>query len=509
MIKVHSCSFIMTTIAQRKKNPSFQLVFTVALKKEMPRQWLDAHDIPVYTLEALKSGAIGLHHSPPRGVLIVITGAGPRASEKAACWLRDHVTPIFVINIGTCGLTDQKLPIAEWILPKSVSNEDGDTCELDTRFPISLPEGIIQANSLLSVEKPILDIHHRTLGNHDALDMECFAQAKVFRNTPISFHCLKFGTDYSDGDTHTDFNRNIGTLTEKLKDLLSFLTQRARIGLTAIIPVFNRQNTIERALRSVFSQTYQPEEVIVVDDGSHDRTGEILERYRDKITVIVLPENSGPSRARNTGAYHAQTEWVAFLDSDDLWKEDKLQKQVEFLRCYPFYEILQSDEVWMRNGKWVNPCKHHEKPFGWIWEPSLQRCLVSPSSVLIKKSLLQRYHFFDETLPVCEDYDLWLKISRHHPVGLEPALTVVKYGGHRDQLSQKYPAMDRFRVRSLMNMLEGERVPCFQEKIIRVLEKKLKILIQGYEKRLKLREAVECRTILESLKSCQESTKIR
>jgi glycosyltransferase involved in cell wall biosynthesis len=498
----------MTTITQRKKTPSFQLVFTVALKKELPAQWLDTHNIPVYTLEALKSGAIGLNHSHPCGVLLLITGTGPGASEEAACWLRDHVTPLFVINIGTCGITDRGFSLGEWIRPKSVSNEDGDTCELDNRFPIPLPEKVVSVNSLLSVTQPKLDAHRRSWGRHDAVDMECFAQAKVFRNTPISLHCLKFGTDYSDGNTHADFNRNIGILTGKLKDLLSFLTQRAQIRVTVIIPVYNRQNTIERALQSVFSQTYQPEDVIVVDDGSNDRTGEILERYRDKITVIVLPENSGPSRARNTGVYHAQTEWVAFLDSDDLWKEDKLQKQVEFLKRYPFYKILQSDEVWMRNGKQVNPCKHHEKPFGWIWEPSLKRCLVSPSSVIVKKSLLQRYNFFDETLPVCEDYDLWLKISRHHPVGLEPGFSVVKHGGHSDQLSSQYPAMDRFRVRSLMNMLEGERVPCFQEKIIRILEKKLKILIQGYEKRLKLREAVECRTILESLKSCQESTKI-
>jgi glycosyltransferase involved in cell wall biosynthesis len=498
----------MNTIPRRQKNPSFQLVFTIALKKELPRQWLDAHNIPVYTLEALKSGAVGLHHSPPCGVLIVITGAGPEASEEAACWLRDHIRPFFVINIGTCGFSGRKLPLGEWIRPKSVSNEDEDTCELDTRFPIPLPERLFSVNSLLSLEKPNLDIHQRTWGNHDALDMECFAQAEVFRNTLISFHCLKFSTDYSDGDTHADFNRNICIFTEKLKDLLNFLTQRTQIGITAIIPVFNRQSTIERALRSVLSQTYQPEEVIVVDDGSTDRTGEILERYRDTITVITLPENSGPSRARNTGVYRAQTEWVAFLDSDDLWKEDKLQKQVEFLRRYPFYEILQSDEVWIRNGKRVNPCKHHEKPRGWIWEPSLERCLVSPSSVLVKKSLLQRYDFFEVTLPVCEDYDLWLKISRHHPVGLEPGLSVVKYGGHRDQLSQQYPAMDSFRVRSLMNMLEGERAPCFQEKIMGVLEKKLEILIQGYEKRLKLREAVECRTILESLRPCQESTGI-
>ncbi|MBI4683189.1 MAG: glycosyltransferase, partial [Nitrospirae bacterium] len=203
-------------------------------------------------------------------------------------------------------------------------------------------------------------------------------------------------------------------------------------------------------LDSVLSQSCKPEEIIVVDDCSTDGTGDILDSYEDKITVVHLPQNSGPSKARNEGIKHARTEWLAFLDSDDYWEKDKLKDQVEYLRRCPFYEILQSEEVWIRNGKRVNACKHHKKPFGWIWQQSLERCLISPSGVLVKKSLLERYGSFDESLPVCEDYDLWLKISRHHPVGLETSLSVVKYGGHKGQLSHQYPAMDRFRVKSLV-----------------------------------------------------------
>ncbi len=191
------------------------------------------------------------------------------------------------------------------------------------------------------------------------------------------------------------------------------------------------------------------------------------------------------------------------MDSDDRWEKDKLKNQMAYLRKYPFYQIMQSEEIWIRNRVRVNPCKHHKKPLGWIWEQSLKRCLVSPSGVLIKKSLVEGYGNFDESLSVCEDYDLWLKISRHHPVGLDPSLSVIKYGGHKDQLSRKYPAIDWFRVKSLIGMLGSESLPHFRQKIINVLSKKLMILIQGYEKRLKLKDAQECKEILKSLSDYQ------
>jgi glycosyltransferase involved in cell wall biosynthesis len=242
-----------------------------------------------------------------------------------------------------------------------------------------------------------------------------------------------------------------------------------------------------------------PEEIVVVNDGSTDGTQEALKSYGDKLTCIFFPQRYGPSKARNEGIQHAKTDWVAFLDSDDSWKKNKLKDQVEYLRKYPFYQILQSEEIWIRNGVRVNPCKHHAKPEGWIWEQSLERCLVSPSGVLIKKTLLEKYGKFDEGLPVCEDYDMWLKISRHHPVGLEPSFSVIKYGGHEDQLSRKYPAMDRFRVQSLARLLKNELHPDFKKKIIYILEEKLKILIKGYEKREKWKDADKYKVMLESL----------
>ncbi len=477
----------------KKRNaPDIKLVITIALKKEIPKEWSAAH-MPVHTLASLKAGAL----KRDCGMLIVITGYGPDASKEAACWIRDKLKPLFVVNIGTCGIRDKRHSLGGWVSPHSVVNEEGKSMKLDSRFPLPHNEKITPVASLLSVKKVIEEIPKE----YDAVDMECYSQADVFAETDIYFHCLKFATDYSDNNSLVDFNRNLEIISRQLKELFNFFSSNPDI--TVVIPVYNREQTIKRAIDSVLSQSILPEEVIVVDDCSTDGTKEILEGYGDKITRIFLPENCGPSKARNEGIKKSRTEWIAFLDSDDCWDRDKLKNQIGYLSKYPFYQIIQTDEKWIRNGKRVNLCNHHKKPEGWIWEVSLERCLVSPSAVLARKSLLERYGMFNESMPVCEDYDLWLKISRYHPVGLDPVLTVNKYGGHSDQLSMMYPAMDRFRVESLYRILQSEPSDEYRQKIINVLEEKLKILIKGYEKRNKIKDLRECEKMLTSLDELQ------
>ncbi|MEN8263835.1 MAG: glycosyltransferase [Nitrospirota bacterium] len=486
---------------KRQESPDIQLVVTAALKKEIPADWLNSHHAGAYTLAALKSGAINRLNTSSRGILVVITGAGLKASEEAACWIRDNLNPLFVLNIGTCGLIDKRRSTGKWIKPRFVSNEDDDEVELDAGLPVQCPANVTDVRSVISVQKENTGDMPSSWKQHDAIDMECYPQAKVFAETGISFHCLKFGTDYSDSNTVSDFNENLKLFTESFKDLFHFLNN-AHPEITVVIPVYNREKTIERAVDSILAQSFRPEEIIVVDDCSTDRTGELLRKYGNKITCIQLEKNSGPSRARNEGIERAHTDWIAFMDSDDCWKKDKLKNQVEFLRRYPFYQIMQSDEIWIRKGVRVNPRKYHKKPEGWIWKRSLERCLVSPSAVLIRKSLLQQYGKFDESLPVCEDYDLWLKISRHNPVGLDPDLSVMKYGGHDDQLSGKYHSMDSFRVKSLYRLLKNEQQPYFREELLRMLAKKLNILIDGCKKRGKLKESGKYHNILGSIKKC-------
>jgi GT2 family glycosyltransferase len=492
----------LKNIISSSRGTDIQLVITAALKKEIPKDWFESRGVAVHTLAALKSGAS--KQNTGTGMLMIITGAGLRASEEAACWIRDNLNPLFVLNIGTCGINDKQYAAGRWLVPRFIEDEAGDVLDLDTRLPVPCPEAVINVNSLLSVNKAVTGDAPSLWRKHSLLDMECYSQAKVFHKTGITFHCLKFGADYADANTCSDFNRNLDLFREEIKKLFCFLNTNPKgIQITIVIPVFNREHMIRRSIDSVLSQSYPSEEIIVVDDCSTDGTPGILESYGDKIKIIRLPDNSGPSRARNEGIKHAGTEWIAFLDSDDSWEKDKLKSQVEYLMRYPFYQIIQSEEKWIRNGKRVNPCTHHKKPFGWIWEQSLERCLVSPSGVMLTKSLLERHGGFDPGLPVCEDYDLWLKISRHHPVGLGPDLSVIKYGGHKDQLSHKYPAMDRFRVKSLVNLLKEEPCPEFREKIIHVLKKKLEILIKGYEKRQKSGDALDCRKILDSINEFQ------
>ena len=129
-------------------------------------------------------------------------------------------------------------------------------------------------------------------------------------------------------------------------------------------------------------------------------------------------DRSGVSAARNLGVRQSRGRLIAFLDSDDLWQPDKLKIQVRFMENSPEVQICQTDEVWIRHGVRVNPRIKHRKPSGDIFERSLDLCLVSPSAVMMTRELFDRSGGFDESLPVCEDYDLWLRIARDYPVPL-------------------------------------------------------------------------------------------
>ena len=488
---------MVRNIMNSKKKTDIQLVITFAFKKEVPKTWLESHNVPVCSVAALRSGALSRVRSSGSGMFAVITGSGPGASKEAANWIKNNIAPYFVFNLGTCGLINRKYELGKWIRPGRVINEQHEELDLDPRSPIPVPDDLVDVSSLLSVNEASVDVPQRW-NAHDAVDMECFAQAKVFNETETSFHALKFSTDYSDSQTESDFNKNVFLFEHSVKQVFNFLQDRME-KVSVVVPVYNREKTMVRAVDSVLEQSIKPQEIIVVNDGSTDGTADVIKDYGNNITGINLPINSGPSAARNEGVKHAKSDWIAFLDSDDCWEKDKLKSQKEFIDRYPFYQIMQSEEVWIRNMKRVNPCRHHEKKSGWIWEPSLHRCLISPSGVMLRKSLFERCGGFDEHLPVCEDYDLWLKISRNHPVGLDSTMRVIKFGGHEDQLSQKLPAMDRFRVKSLLGVLGNEQARYYREKIIDVLREKLTILIQGCEKRGKYSEADEYKKITASL----------
>ena len=258
-------------------------------------------------------------------------------------------------------------------------------------------------------------------------------------------------------------------------------------SVSVVIPSFNRVETLQRALASVLSQTRIADEVIVVDDGSTDSTAEmIINNFPD--VVYLYQTNRGVSAARNLGITHASSDWIALLDSDDEWLPEKLQRQFALLENYPELsnelKVCHTEEIWVRNGKRVNQMKKHEKAGGWIYQRCLPICAMSPSSIVIHRSVFEKVGLFDEGLPACEDYDLWLKICSRYPVAYIEEPLIVKYGGHEDQLSRRYWGMDRFRVKSLLHILnegrlEGDDLLATR----RVLIEKLNILIQGAKKR--------------------------
>jgi len=224
--------------------------------------------------------------------------------------------------------------------------------------------------------------------------------------------------------------------------------------VSVIIPTYNRGRMLKEAIDSVLGQDYPHFELVVVDDGSTDATAERLKTYGQDLVVIRQP-NRGVSAARNAGIAAASGRYIAFLDSDDLWLPQKLTRQVRFFNQYPDALVCQTEEIWMRNGRRVNPGLRHRKISGMIFEPSLHLCLVSPSAVMIRRSLFDAVGLFDESLPACEDYDLWLRVSCRHPVYLIPEAGIIKRGGHPDQLS-KAPGLDKYRIRSLVKILESD-----------------------------------------------------
>lgn len=259
--------------------------------------------------------------------------------------------------------------------------------------------------------------------------------------------------------------------------------------LTIIIPTFNRADFLKESIQSVLSQTFTDFELIVVDDGSTDHTAEVAREFSG-IHYVSCPVNSGVSHARNLGIGLARGRYICFLDSDDLWVKSKLETQVRWMEAHADCRLCYTDEIWIRKGVRVNPMNKHRKYSGDIFSRSLPLCIVSPSSVLMRASLFDEVGMFDEDLPVCEDYDLWLRISLKFPIHFIEEKLIVKRGGHEDQLSSKYWGMDRFRVVALEKLLRESSLN--EEKrslVLQTLIQKCGILIQGFAKRGKAKEA--------------------
>ena len=268
--------------------------------------------------------------------------------------------------------------------------------------------------------------------------------------------------------------------------------------VSVVVPTYNRAYRLEETLRSVVNQTYQDFELIVVDDGSTDDTSKVMQSFPGA-QYIFMEENSGVSSARNKGLAHAKGRYICFLDSDDLWDKNKLQTQVQWMEENMDCLVCYTDEIWIRRGVRVNSMKKHRKYSGDIFRHCLPLCIVSPSSAMLRAGLFDEVGNFDESLPACEDYDLWLRIALKCEFHFIKEPLIIKHGGHADQLSRKYWGMDRFRVIALKKLLdhyplEGERLKLTRSMMI----EKCSILAQGFMKHDNKKDERRYRAIIEN-----------
>jgi glycosyltransferase involved in cell wall biosynthesis len=265
-----------------------------------------------------------------------------------------------------------------------------------------------------------------------------------------------------------------------------------------IIPTFNRAQVLKRAIESVLNQTYQNFSLFIVDDGSTDETPIFLKQIQNNKKVKILSQkNLGVSAARNLAIKTSKSPWISFLDSDDEWLPEKLMTQVNFIQNNPEVKFVHTQEQWIRNGVRVNPHKKHNKNTPDIFLESLERCLISPSTVIMKRELFSQTGLFNEELPVCEDYDLWNKILARNNVHFIDVYLTKKYGGHNDQLSNQYFAMDYFRIKSLLELLKEEDILMDKKLLIKnCILKKGEILKKGYLKHQNFEKSMELEILL-------------
>ena len=250
--------------------------------------------------------------------------------------------------------------------------------------------------------------------------------------------------------------------------------------ISVVIPSYNRVCFLSRAINSILNQSHQVNEIILVDNGSNDGTVSFIkEKY--KMVKVIYEKKKGVSYARNTGIEKSKNDWIAFLDSDDEWLPNKIKEQFDLLKKNKYnLNLIHTNEIWFKNGVFQNQKKKHEKKGGYIFESCLNICKISPSSVIIKKKTFNEYGLFDTKFKVCEDYELWLRLTSKFKVGYINTALIKKYAGHSDQLSKKYWGIDRYRIKALEKIiLKGNLSFDQKQMVLNTLLKKIDIVLLG------------------------------
>lgn len=244
-----------------------------------------------------------------------------------------------------------------------------------------------------------------------------------------------------------------------------------------------------KAIESVKTQTYTPFEIIIIDDGSTDGTSTL---FPISGVFYFKVEHCGfPGKVRNIGVEKSTGDYIAFLDSDDIWHKEKLEKQTVFINSKPKCQLLHTKEKWIMNSKVISQKKRKHNRSGNVFLDSLQGCILGPSTVLMKRALYEQFGGFNETIEVGEDYDLWLRITDREEIDYIDDELITKNAGHGDQLSFKYGFIEPFKIDVLENLIQTHsfREENFKQ-VVRALLLKYDIVINGCLKRSNEKEAL-------------------
>jgi len=276
--------------------------------------------------------------------------------------------------------------------------------------------------------------------------------------------------------------------------------------VSVIIPTYNRGELLVRAIDSVLGQDYPDFELIVVDDGSDDGSQDLLNSYGDSL-VCLYQENRGASAARNSGIRAARYDLLAFLDSDDHFALNKLRQQAAVMANHPEYLVSHTDEIWYRNGELLNQKDKHARTGGDLFARSLKMCVVGMSTVMARRPFFEKVGFFDEELPCCEDYALWLQAASSLEFLHVPFPLTIKHGGREDQLSMIHRVgIDRYRIKAILKLLDEDNLTRQQKLLAREeLVVKCRIYGQGCRKHGRVKEGAEYLSLAETCQRKIES----
>jgi glycosyltransferase involved in cell wall biosynthesis len=192
--------------------------------------------------------------------------------------------------------------------------------------------------------------------------------------------------------------------------------------VSVIIPTFNRAQSVGKAINSVLKQTYQDFETIVVDDGSTDNTKLTVDSYGNSVKYLYQA-NSGAGSARNTGISNSTGEYIAFLDSDDFFAEQNLEKKISILEeqlqigwIYSDWQFVDEQGAFLKKGSVQHDYSKKRLSGNIFAELFYKRNFITPSTVIVRRSVLDHVGYFDPMIPSQEEYDLWLRISAKYSI---------------------------------------------------------------------------------------------